>query len=187
MKLWMVAFKPRVWKWGVYVNKVYTKSLYERLLWSNTITSLSSLQLSGPPHDCRVSLHAQHFWGRSRLLLFLFGQMPPDPRLNNPQHLSRGTAEGPRAPGVLSPTHFTHLVPPWRQPSATCPHQGNLQPLHQADLETHAQVDARHVVYRNGRRKTPVCVNVFLLIRCDRSEAVLSLTGKYSCLKMSGL
>ena len=138
---------------GDYVNEVYSKSKYEKLLKSNTISSLSSLQLSGPPHDCSVSLHAQHFRGRSRLLLLLFGQMPPDPRLNNPQHLSRGTAEGPRAPGVLSPTHFTHLVPPWRKPSAACSHQGNLQPLHQADLETHAQVDAHHVAHHGGEKK----------------------------------
>lgn len=38
-----------------------------------------------------------------------------------------------------------------------------------------------------GRRKTLVCVDVYLLIRCDRSEAVLSQTGKYWYLKMSGL
>lgn len=71
--------------------------------------------------------------------------MPPDPGLHNPQHLSRGTAEGPWPPGLLRSTHFTHPVSSWRQPAAPRPHQGNLQPLHQADLQTHSQVDARYM------------------------------------------
>lgn len=69
--------------------------------------------------------------------------MPLDPRLHDPQHLPRGTAEGPRAPGLLRPAHVPHPVPPWSQPAAPRPHQSNLQPLHQADLETHSQVDLK--------------------------------------------
>lgn len=104
--------------------------------------SLPVLQLPGSSHACSISLHTEHLWGWCCLLLLFFGQMPPDPRLHNSQHLSRRAAEGPRTPCVLCSTHLAHLVPPWSQPSATCPHQGNLQPLYQADLKTHPQVNA---------------------------------------------
>lgn len=116
---------------------------------------LLCLQLPEPPHARSISLHRQHCWGRSCLLLFVHGPMPSDPRLHNPQHLSWGTAEGPWPPSLLRPTHVTHPLPPWCQSSAPRPHQGNVQPLHQADLETHSQVDVCiHVTSHSGRHRS---------------------------------
>lgn len=96
-------------------------------------------QLPGSSLACSVSIHTEHLWGWRRLILLL-GQMPPDSRLHDSQHLSRRAAEGPRPPCVLCSTHLAHSVPPRSQPPATRPHQGHLQPLYQADLKTHSQV-----------------------------------------------
>lgn len=104
--------------------------------------SLPAPQLPGSSHACSVSIHTKHLRGRRRLLLLL-GQVPPDSRLHHPQYLSRRAAEGPRPPCVLRSTHLAHPVSPWSQPPAARPHQGHLQPLYQADLKTHSQVNKK--------------------------------------------
>lgn len=70
-----------------------------------------ALQLPGSSHACSVSINTKHLRGW-RCLIVLFGQMPPDSRLHNSQHLSRRAAEGPRTPCVLCSTHLTHSVSP---------------------------------------------------------------------------
>lgn len=121
-------------------NKMASASLaYESF--ETECPDLFFFQLSGPPHAHSVPLYAQHGWSWGSFLLFLIGPMSPDPRLHNPQHLPWRAAEGSWSTSLLCPAHITHPVPPWCQPAAPRTHQGNLQPLHQADLQTHSQVN----------------------------------------------
>lgn len=125
-------------------------------------------QLPGSSLACSVSIHTEHLRGWRRLILLL-GQMPPDSRLHDSQHLSRRAAEGPRPPCVLCSTHLAHSVPPRSQPPATRPHQGHLQPLYQADLKTHSQVKKKTKGLHQGTLCcfSQCCSNIDMVIQIE--------------------
>lgn len=131
--------------WTTYVT--ISKSHFHFLTCIFLILSLPAPQLPGSSLACSISINTQHLGGW-RFLILLFGQMPLDSRLHDSQYLSRRAAEGPRTPCVLCSAHLAHSVPPWSQPPATRPHPGHLQPLYQADLKTHSQVNNKKMKER---------------------------------------
>lgn len=162
------AFSHKV----VISNEIITLHKFSAVYTQMCLLYFSALQFFESPHACGVSFNGQYCWGWSCLLLFLHGSMPPDQRFHNPKHLPWGTTEGPWSPGLRCPTHVTHPVSPWCQPSAPRPHQGNLQPLHQADLETHSQVAECYTPHtKSGGSLTVMFVNFRL-----------ALASEYRCL-----